>query len=83
VSFGRSLRDPGVDRARVQSYAPRDSPPASLGFDRNTPTFLPGLFSGLSVALARQATWFSFAEPYENPFNEVFVEPNPMRLHES
>ena len=39
ASFGRSLRDPGVDRARVQSYAPRGSPPASLGFDRNTPAF--------------------------------------------
>jgi hypothetical protein len=22
-----------------RKYAPRDSPPASLGFDRNTPTF--------------------------------------------
>jgi hypothetical protein len=38
-SFGRSLRDPDVDRPRLREVGSGRSPPASLGFDRNTPTF--------------------------------------------
>ena len=38
MSFGRSLRDPGVERPRLRKVGSGRSPPASLGFDRNTPT---------------------------------------------
>jgi hypothetical protein len=39
ASFGRSLRDPGTDRPRLREVGSGRSAPASLGFDRNTPTF--------------------------------------------
>jgi hypothetical protein len=41
VSFGRSLRDPGVDRARLREEGSARSPPAFFGFNRNSPAFYP------------------------------------------